>query len=337
MASSRESIKVLCVACNKGKGIFKCEGCSQIFCPKHSIDHRNDLSKQLEEITITYDIVQQTLIQQTEDPRQHPFLKKIDQWEKESIDKIRHAAEEARNELFISTAQHTSEVKQQLQQISNELRQSREENDFSEIDLQQWMKKLEILKNEILNPTTIAIREDSTPLITNIRIDCQDTSDVFERVCGDARIDDNGRFVMKDDFGSHTEIRGKNEYNTGRHAFRFRIEQLTRGGWIFFGIISKSEPMRTNSYSSPSNYGWATAHHTYVSGQNIGGQTIDIIQNDIITLLIDCNQRKIELKNERLNRTQELPIDINKCSFPWQFHLNLCTANTRVRILHSFD
>jgi hypothetical protein len=97
------STKVLCVTCNKGKGIFKCEGCSQIFCPKHSIGHRNDLSKQLEEIEITYDIVQQT-----EDPRQHPLLKKIDQWEKESIDKIRRVAEDARNELLVSTAQNTT-------------------------------------------------------------------------------------------------------------------------------------------------------------------------------------------------------------------------------------
>jgi len=331
------STKVLCFTCNKGKGIFKCEGCSQIFCPKHSIDHRNDLSKQLEEIEITYDIVQQTLIQQTEDPRQHPLLKKIDQWEKESIDKIHRAAEDVRNELLVSTAQHTTQVKQQLQQMSNDLRQGREENDFSEIDLRQWIEKLEELNNEVLNPNNITIREDSTALISNIRIDRQDTSDVFERVCGDARTEENGRLAVKDDFGSHTEIRGKNEYNTGRHTLQFRIEQLTQGGWIFFGIISKSEPMRAYSYSSPSNYGWATAHHTYVSGQNIGGQTIEMIEKDIITLLIDCNQRKIELKNERSNLKLELPVDINKCSFPWQFHLNLCTANTRVRILHTHD
>ncbi|CAF3473426.1 unnamed protein product, partial [Rotaria sp. Silwood2] len=74
MASSTILPKVLCVMCNKGKGSFKCEGCSRMFCPKHSNDHRNELSKQLEEIVVIHDLTQQTLIQQIEDPQQHSLL-----------------------------------------------------------------------------------------------------------------------------------------------------------------------------------------------------------------------------------------------------------------------
>jgi hypothetical protein len=336
MASSTESTTALCIVCNKAKGIYTCAGCSRIFCPKHSIDHRNELNKQLDQVAVTYDLVQQTLYQQTKDPQQHLLIKKINQWEQKSIDMIRQTAERARNELLIGANQHTTQMKQKLQMLSNELRQGHEKDDFSEIDLRQWTKKLEELKKELINPTTMAIQEDSTPLVTNICIAHQDTLDVFERVCGTAEIKENGRLVAKDSSADRTEIRGKNEYNSGIHTLHFRVQQLVQSGWIFFGIISKSEPMHNYSYNSPSTYGWATRNQIYVNGQDIGGQTIEIAQNDIIKLLIDCDQRKVELKNERLNRTMEMPVHIITCPFPWQLHLNLGN-NTRVRILPLSD
>ncbi|CAF1079194.1 unnamed protein product [Rotaria sordida] len=270
MASSTISSKLLCVICNKGKGSFKCEGCSQMFCPKHSNDHRNELSKQLEEIVITHDLMQQTLIQQIEDPQQHPLLKKINQWERKAITKIRKAAEEARNKLLITTTEHTTNIKQKLKNLSNELRQGQEDNDFIETDLQQWTQKLEELEKELHNPTTVAILEDSTPLITKILIAYHDTYDVFERVCGNAQIKENGCLIVKDGSTDQAEIRGKNEYNIGRHKFSFQIEQLTSNEWIFFGIISKSEPMRAYSFSSGSSYGWSNQGEIYigVTGQN---------------------------------------------------------------------
>jgi hypothetical protein len=84
MAASVESNKVLCVVCNKVKGIYICVGCSRVFCPKHSNDHRNELNKQLEEVTVTHDLIQHTLNHQMENSQQHPFIEKINQWEKES-------------------------------------------------------------------------------------------------------------------------------------------------------------------------------------------------------------------------------------------------------------
>lgn len=337
MASSTTLVKALCVTCNKAKGIYKCEGCSQSFCPKHSIDHRNELNKQLEEIAVTHDLVQHSLNQQIEDAQQHPFLKKIDQWEKESIVKVRQVAEEARNEVLKGATQHTTQVKQKLRLLSNELIHGREENDFSEIDLRQWTQKIEELKRKLLNPVKVRIREDSTPLVTTFRIERQDILDLFARVHSKARIEDEGQLIVKDDSSNHTEIRGKKEYITGRHILRFRIEHLKENPWIFIGIISKSESMQLMSYSSPSTYGWTTVNHIYANGQYITEQTIEIRQNDPVTLLIDCDIRKIELKNERTNRTMKMSVDDRKCSFPWQFHLNLFAANTRVRILPSFD
>ena len=147
MASSTEPTKTLCFLCKKAKGIYKCEGCSQVFCPNHSVDHRNELNKQLEEITVTHDVVHQTLNQQIEDPQKNLLLKQIDQWEQSAIEKIRQTAEKMRNELFEGITQLTAQMKQNLQILSNQLKHGHQENDFSEIDLLQWKQKLEELRN----------------------------------------------------------------------------------------------------------------------------------------------------------------------------------------------
>lgn len=330
---SAESPKILCAICNKAKGIYTCRGCSKDFCSKHSIDHRNELSKKLEEITVTHDLIQQKLDQQMKDPQQYSLIEKIKQWEEESIVKIRKVAEKIKSELLEYAIEYTNQMKKDLHSLTNDLRQGHAEDDFNEIDIKQWTQKLEELKKELVNPTTITIEEDPTPLVTNIRIQFQCVSDVFDRVCGAAEIKENGSLVIKSNVRGHTEIRGKNEFNTGIHRLWFLIEQLAQNAWISFGIINKSETMRDTSYNSPSSYGWSNRDHIYAGGSHTSETTTKTIQGDIVELLIDCKQHKIQLKNERANNTMELKVDTNKCPFPWQFHVNLHQPNTHVRIL----
>jgi hypothetical protein len=88
------SLKVVCITCEKNAGIFKCEGCSQVFCTKHATEHRQTLNHQLDQVVLEHDTLKQVFI---EHKNQHdPLLAQIDQWEKESIDKIRQTADDAR-------------------------------------------------------------------------------------------------------------------------------------------------------------------------------------------------------------------------------------------------
>ena len=330
--------KILCSNCNKGKGTFKCEGCEKIFCPKHSIDHRNDLSKQLEEIELAHDLAYKTLIEQTQNLRQHLLIQKVDQWEYQAIEKIRQMADEARSNLHQSITEHAGDIKKKLQELSDELRQGRDDNDYLEFDLRQWMQKLEELKLELLNPVNITVHDDSTPLITKIYVDRQDGSDAFESVYSSSSVHEKGRLVMKDNSQESTEILGRNEYQIGSQTIRFRIEKLNSNGWIAFGIVAtQSEHTPNELCTSPSSYGWSNQNQIYTGGQLTSEQTIDIIQNDVMELFIDCEQQKIGLKNERSDKTMELSIDINQCPFPWQYYINLQTANTHVRILDPSD
>ena len=110
MASSS---KVPCATCgNKGVGIFKCEGCSQTFCRKHSNEHRDLLTHQLNEIVLEHDTLQQTIVEHKRKPNDHhDLIEQINKWEKNPIVKIQQTAKEARQEVekLITTQTGNSE------------------------------------------------------------------------------------------------------------------------------------------------------------------------------------------------------------------------------------
>jgi hypothetical protein len=109
MASSASSSKAPCGTCgNKATGIFRCEGCLQIYCRKHLIEHRDLLNHQFDEIVLEHDALQQTIVENgNRQNQQHPVLKEIDQWEKNSIVKIQRIAEEARQQVRNLTSSQT--------------------------------------------------------------------------------------------------------------------------------------------------------------------------------------------------------------------------------------
>ena len=333
------AIKPLCVTCRKQRGVFKCEGCSQMLCLQHTSNHRKDVIEQLEEIEDIRVVVEMVLTQQSAESRKDAedlkgeLLKSIDTWEHESIAKVKRRAEEARDELFRSTAGRLDNIKIKLQQLTDEIQQSRQTNDFLETDLRAWVDKLNRWKDEIVYPVTILVRQESTALVNQIRVNVYDTTEVFERASSKVVFEDNDEVaVVKDGPELYTEVRGRGEYVSGQHTLSVKVEKLN--GWILIGIISKSNSLREHSYESPSCYGWYDGEHfVYAGGENIGGKGHDIIQSDTVSLLIDCDHHLIQLTNERTHRTLELLVDLDRCPFPWQLHLNLNLAPTRIQIL----
>jgi DNA anti-recombination protein RmuC len=107
-----KTIKVRCMTCDKGIGQFKCEGCSQIFCIKHVIEHRQTLNQQLDEIFLEHDALQQAT---NENKSQYKSLMtSIEQWEQKSINKIRQMAKEARQKVAQLADTHKSELRKIL-------------------------------------------------------------------------------------------------------------------------------------------------------------------------------------------------------------------------------
>jgi hypothetical protein len=162
------------------------------------------------------------------------------------------------------------------------------------------------------------------------------TNEEFEKVSDkEVRIKENGQVAVRDGTLSPTEVRGKNEYRSGRHEIRVRIEESS-GTWMFLGINSKVTPLRCYSHTRKSAYGWSSNNYIWLKGSeqlNISNPRIEMKMNDVITLTLDCDNRKISMLNERTKAEHELIVDINNCPFPWQLHLNLYEPQDSVRIL----
>jgi len=163
--------KSRCATCGKENAILKCGGCSQDFCYNHFGNHRQQLNSQLEEVEINRDLFRQTLSEQTSNPQKHLLIQQIDRWERDSISQIQQTAEEARQIIFQHTTGHMKQVEVKLDQLTSELRKSREENDFVETDLRAWIERLTQLTNELNRPSNISLRYDSKPFVSKIYVD----------------------------------------------------------------------------------------------------------------------------------------------------------------------
>jgi chromosome segregation ATPase len=131
-----------CVTCGKDKSTLRCGGCLQEFCHNDFGHRRKELNKQLDEVEVIRDLFRQTLTEQTTDPQKHPLIQQINDWECQSIKKIRQTAEEARQTLVEHTTGYIGQVEIDLNKLTEQLRQSRDENDFYETDLRHWNEEL---------------------------------------------------------------------------------------------------------------------------------------------------------------------------------------------------
>lgn len=323
----------LCSTCEKEKGSVRCEGCAKLFCFKHLADHRQELDKEFEQIETNYNLLYESMNQRSEGPSQHVMIERINQWEQNSIMKIKLEAERARNLVVESTTGDLTTFKSKWQVLTDELRQNRASNNFVENDLNEWRQKLKNMKEELLNPEKIQIRDDFSPLVLKLCVDFLDFSDRFHQSSGNTIFQDDFKVVVKDKPDVHTDVRGKQEYQTAQRTLKFKIEQLPDNGWILFGITSKETALKSESFSSTTVYGWSTRNQVYKAGQLLLTTLNETLQNDIIQLTIDCDQRLIRFLNERTNRCLEMSVDPLCCPFPWQIHLNLYHASTKVRIL----
>jgi hypothetical protein len=324
----------------KQAAVTNCEGCSKAFCIKHFNDHRRLLDEEMNIIIDEHDHLKNTLNQHMTKPATHPLISDINDWEKESIAKIQQRAKELRQALLQSITVHESELSKKLQQLSEKLKESRENDDFIETDLQHWKQTLDDVKTNLTSPSTISInRCDNISLVRNIFINSfMTTKDIFERTSDNkVQIEENGQLVVRNHLQTYTEVRGKNEYESGRHEIRLRIEQYN-DGWMFFGINSKSMSLQKMSYKSKSACGWSSNNLIWLNGSSQDNKTnllVEMKMNDIIAIIFECDNRKILMINERTKAKHELDVNIGNCPFPWQLHVILNEPNSRVRILQT--
>jgi hypothetical protein len=319
--------------------VTKCKGCSKSFCVTHYNSHRRLLGEEITEIIGEQHQFQDVLSQQVNNPELHPLIKQIDEWEKESIEKIQQRAKELRQQLRELITTYTEQMYQKSQELSKQLIHYKIREDFFETDLHRWKQILNDLKANITSPSTIAINQYvNTPLVQDIYVVSTSTNELFLQAFDNkVQIEENGQLAIHDISIDATEIRGRNTYTTGCHKIRLHIEQSTNK-WTFLDINSKLTPLQSQSNSCLSSYGWSSNNYIWSNGQptsSLPNKYVDMKSGDIISLIIDCDKLLLMMINERSEVKHELTVNIDNCSLPWQLHVILQEPRSRIRILRN--
>jgi hypothetical protein len=331
-----------CATCGKAAATFMCRGCSKDFCMRHANEHRQELAKQMDEDIIPlHDQIRQNVDEQTKKPSHHPSMKRIDEWEQASIEKIRQAANDARQQLLNAINKHIGKMKATLEHLTQQLKTARDDDNFFETDLKEWMNKLDALKKDLIAPQTINVRCDNNPtsFISQILIDeiVNTVDDHFEPYLGNIQITNNGKVITHTQSVSYGSVRGRRDYSCGEHRFRFVIENLSVNKWVFIGVVSKTAALPPTPIIGKTGYGFSGANNVWLDGNNTSGYngyTSDFETNDTIEFLINCDQRKLRLLNGRTRSTHMLDVDIAKCPFPWKLSVGLYySPGDRIRIV----
>lgn len=346
-----------CVICRQTGGILICNGCQLTFCAKHVVKHREELTYRLESIIDNHHLIRNDI----EEPiNEHIYLRKIDQWEKDSIKKIKKAAETARAELRQIIDRSKRRLTKIARDIAFDLNAAWKTDDFAEHDLTKWTKQLNELQADIKSAFTIPWSEDHQRPIYPItfmnnnnqfrnhhhhhRIASKLSSSIpyecFIKTSNSASIENNGLIVKHIGPNSdYAHVIGKQLYSKGIHTIRFKILQSSPPYTIFFGCISSQTPPNSIYYKSPYVVGWFGYNEVYHHGvwnNNLnthGYESNEIQTNDILHLIFDCDHKQIELFHQRMNKTYRLPVNIDKAPFPWQILVVLTNEDDSVKIL----
>ncbi|CAF0779206.1 unnamed protein product [Adineta steineri] len=164
------NIRVQCSICNKGNTTYICRGCSKDFCFQHLTEHRQILQRQLDEIINDHDQFRQTIIEHKQDSLNSSVIQQINQWEKNSMEKIQQTAQQCREKVIKLTQKSINDIEKKFIELSQKLKEIREENEFNEIDLYHFQLKLTQITEEFLQPSNISIRQDSKEFINKISV-----------------------------------------------------------------------------------------------------------------------------------------------------------------------
>ncbi|CAF1223651.1 unnamed protein product [Rotaria sp. Silwood1] len=351
--TTNKNTKKRCVKCDdyaNTNGLFICVGCQNMFCTPHVSQHREELNNQLEIIVQEHDLIQQQLSQSSSN---HILLQKINDWEKSSIVKIQKTAEKVRNDfqqIINHSKQHQSKM---CHDIATNLRSARKIDNFSEMDLEQWQNKLNELKTDIVDSSSSynLVKDNKHSPIYLIQIEVKNIVDKNSNVQLSNHVDDKFGLifgpVQLDRTAMHSthvgdnevygRIRGQQKYSRGRSMIRFKIERARSSKQLFFGITTTNADLDQRLWSDPATIGWCGDNniwqhgcHNQLEDQSINNQ---FQMGDTLQLVLDCNQKQIELYNERTDKRHILRVDLKQTSFPWQFLVGLYSYSDCVTII----
>lgn len=136
----------------------------------HLMEHRDNIAKLCEEIENNRNQLYQRLIEQKEITTKPALIQKVNDWEEDSIKKIKKMADECRQTIVEHRKMHFKIIEKTLSQVSEHLNEIRGENELNEADLNTLKVQLVQLANELREPSNIKLEHDHEAFIDRISI-----------------------------------------------------------------------------------------------------------------------------------------------------------------------
>ncbi|CAF1473276.1 unnamed protein product [Rotaria sordida] len=135
-----------------------------------STEYHQKLIEQMDEIEKDRDLFLQEFIQHKQNLQEHSLMKQIDQWENDSIFKIKERAEKCRQNFIKSMKKSFRQIDYKLFSLNEQLKQIRKRKKFNENSSNELKQKLIKLTKELNEPSHIFIEEITTLFINKINL-----------------------------------------------------------------------------------------------------------------------------------------------------------------------
>ncbi|CAF4159267.1 unnamed protein product, partial [Adineta steineri] len=162
---ARANNKIQCFTCNKEKITYPCKGCLKEFCLMDFMEHQRILNDELNYIINEYNEFKQRINGQKQNPQNDLLIKQIDEWETNSIEIIKHKAQECRKIAMGYLPTAFNDIEKKFTDLSEQIKQIRKEN---EINLNYLTNQLREIIQELNNPSKISTKKDSQSFINEI-------------------------------------------------------------------------------------------------------------------------------------------------------------------------
>ena len=104
------------------------------------------------------------------DSNQHTLIKEINQWEKNSIEKIQQTAQQCRDQGRTYCNGFLLSLENKFIQLDQQTNVVRQRNQFDQMGINQLKLKLEKLEGDLQQLTNVSIEQQSTALISRIYV-----------------------------------------------------------------------------------------------------------------------------------------------------------------------
>ena len=148
-------------------GYVTCGGCQKWLCKKHFPEHRQELTNAIGKLAEEHDAFREQVMK--DEVSTQTLLGRIETWENRSIYKIRRIAEAARTNVQKHFHQTKESLKASMQLLCEELKVNQIAEDFTEIELEKWTKRLQRFRQQLKRLATVRLLHDQDETIGHIR------------------------------------------------------------------------------------------------------------------------------------------------------------------------